>query len=316
MMSSHAFTWSACQFVHCDLQADRKDKVFLTVIAGIIDSLKHLSNPQGKAHLMLPVSPPSVLLEQIVACVDNYVREKKRNSNWEGLLPYCMDLIGKHCLTFGCCDAWSLMVMPWWGLGLADLNTTHKTLLSRELWKAEEANRLLEQPLKEERVNKVPPPVIVTVASSTDLPPSLKDTVSMLSPEGSNLDSLDYSHRSDSVFTLALMVVIEGDDGAYDLPVINVPDTPIPEEAHDDPKGNNPGPKGKDPITNTMSIKYIGNTYKGDPMENLNFPYKSPPKGESHFAGHCVETWDKSGNYIGKSWVRCRRKLLGKLPDN
>jgi hypothetical protein len=51
-------------------------------------------------------------------------------------------------------------------------------------------------------------------------------------------------------------------------------------------------------------------------MENLDFPDKPPPRGESHFVGHYIAMWDSFGNYIGEVWVSCHRKLMGKLPNN
>jgi hypothetical protein len=188
------------------------------------------------------------------------------------------------------------------------------SLTDFNIQKSEAVNHLLEQSLQEERDKQVPPPATETVASSTDSPPSLKETVFKLHPEGSTLDSVDCSRRSDSVVVPPLMALIEENGGAQDPLDGDVPDTLIPEKDQDDPKRNDPDPKRKDPVANAMSIKCNGNTHKGDPMEDLNFPDKTPPGGESHFAGHCVETWDKSGDYIGESWGRHRRKLMGELP--
>jgi hypothetical protein len=52
---------------------------------------------------------------------------------------------------------------------------------------------------------------------------------------------------------------------------IIIVDTSIPVEAHDNPKDTNPDSKGKDPVANSMPIKYNRNNYKGDPMETSMF---------------------------------------------
>jgi hypothetical protein len=72
----------------------------------------------------------------------------------------------------------------------------------------------------------------------------------------------------------------------------------------------------QEPSTTDKSFKYIGNKCRGDTMENLDFPDKPPPRGESHFVGRCVPMWDNFGNYIGEEWVTYCRRLIGELPNN
>ena len=62
-----------------------------------------------------------------------------------------------------------------------------------------------------------------------------------------------------------------------------------PEEQHSlDPKG-----------TEAKKLKYIGYFYKGDPMEDLDYPDIPPPEECSHFTGRCVDMLSRNGVDLG-----------------
>ena len=79
-----------------------------------------------------------------------------------------------------------------------------------------------------------------------------------------------------------------------------------PEEQH---SLNPTGPEAK-------SLKYIGYFYKGDPMEDLDYPDIPPPDECSHFTGRYVDMLSRDGVDLGPTWVSYRRMLLMEIPAN
>jgi hypothetical protein len=142
-------------------------------------------------------------------------------------------------------------------------------------------NLHLQHALKAERSKNGPPPIRKEVCSNTS-PLRTKDEASNTSPERSNVVSVDFSHRSNSVNTESTKAI----GGTREPPRDTVPGTPSPEKIHDDTKK-------EDPVTNPSQDNYSGNTYKkgtmenykGDAMDKLEFPEGIPPKGHSHFTG-------------------------------
>jgi hypothetical protein len=71
-----------------------------------------------------------------------------------------------------------------------------------------------------------------------------------------------------------------------------------------------------DHTANVRILKYIRYHYRGDPVEDLDYPDESPPSDASHFSRRCVEMWDRNGNSMGPTWVTYRRLLMREIPAN
>ena len=61
---------------------------------------------------------------------------------------------------------------------------------------------------------------------------------------------------------------------------------------------------------------HSGDTYRGDPMEPLDYPETIPPRGENHFLGRYVAIFDDRGKLVKLVWVRYRRNLMVEIPSN
>ena len=68
--------------------------------------------------------------------------------------------------------------------------------------------------------------------------------------------------------------------------------------------------------TEARNFKCIGYFYRGDPMEDLDYPDFPPPEEVSHFLGRYVDMWSRTGDFLGPAWVSYRRMLMWELLDN
>ena len=61
------------------------------------------------------------------------------------------------------------------------------------------------------------------------------------------------------------------------------------------------------------NFKYIGYFYRGDPMEDLDYPGIPPPEECSHYTGRYVDMLSRNGVDLGPTWVSYRRMLMWEL---
>jgi hypothetical protein len=72
----------------------------------------------------------------------------------------------------------------------------------------------------------------------------------------------------------------------------------------------------QDPPVSALGRNHTGDTYRGDPMEPLEFPDAIPPRGENHYLGRHVAIFDDEGKLIETAWVRHHRNLMFEIPVN
>ena len=70
------------------------------------------------------------------------------------------------------------------------------------------------------------------------------------------------------------------------------------------------------PQVEAFGRNHSGDTYRGDPMEPLDYPETIPPRGENHFLGRFVALFDDKGKLVKLVWVRYRRNLMVEIPSN
>jgi hypothetical protein len=59
----------------------------------------------------------------------------------------------------------------------------------------------------------------------------------------------------------------------------------------------------QDAPASALGRNHIGDTYRGDPMEPLEFPDAIPPRGENHYLGRYVAIFDDEGKLTEIIWV-------------
>ena len=158
--------------------------------------------------------------------------------------------------------------------------------------------------------------------------------------EESAVNSVNYSRRDDSIVTPP-----HAPGGQNPQNVLgSTKTTPPPGHAHtsapDDRAGQKKPPNDDDTLlesygedfdpfaspeeqhslnleeTEAKKFKYIGYFYKGDPMEDLDYPDLPPPEECSHFTGRYVDMLSRNGVDLGPTWVTYRRMLMWELPAN
>jgi hypothetical protein len=78
---------------------------------------------------------------------------------------------------------------------------------------------------------------------------------------------------------------------------------PSPSRAHaclsprDEVPSLSPSKPQDDPVS-ALGRNHSGDNYRGDPIEPLKFPDAIPPRGENHYLGRYVMTFDDEGKYV------------------
>ena len=75
-------------------------------------------------------------------------------------------------------------------------------------------------------------------------------------------------------------------------------------------------PPSSPPQVEALGRNHSGDSYRGDPMEPLEYPEAIPPRGENHFLGRFVALFDDKGKLVKLVWVRYRRNLMYEIPSN
>ena len=75
-------------------------------------------------------------------------------------------------------------------------------------------------------------------------------------------------------------------------------------------------PRPSPPEAEAFGRNHSGDSYRGDPMEPLEYPEAVPPRGENHFLGRFVALFDDKGKVVKLVWVRYRRNLMYEIPLN
>jgi hypothetical protein len=91
-----------------------------------------------------------------------------------------------------------------------------------------------------------------------------------------------------------------------------VPPLPDPQTALRN-KDELPSPPHSSPLdapAEALGCNHSGDSYRGDPMEPLEFPEAIPPRGENHYLGRYVAVFNEIGKLVEIIWVRYRRNLM------
>ena len=75
-------------------------------------------------------------------------------------------------------------------------------------------------------------------------------------------------------------------------------------------------PRPSPPEAEAFGRNHSGDSYRGDPMEPLEYPDAVPPRGENHFLGRFVALFDDKGKVVKLVWVRYRSNLMYEIPLN
>ena len=257
---------------------------------------------------MSPTSPPIISEKRVIAHVNAYVKAKEQDVDWGGgLLDTRLRLISEHYVAETCLH-WPMMRISWWNMGQPKLIDTHKWLVSQRLLKVD----------RELNLKKVSPTTRVEDANhlaSTDRPPK-SDSVPVtsnasakLSPESSDVDSIDFSRNENLINTTAIPVVTR--DDKIDSPPIS---SSIGQSCG---PISSQGPRLvhrrkmraqvhlhrnlKKFASSAFRLNHSGGNCRGDPMEPLmeplKFPGAIPPRGKNHYLGRYVADLERQWKY-------------------
>ena len=238
----HLLTMSVCMWEFHGLDTEGHQNELLVMTAGVIDALQNLSDRRGSSHSMSPTSPPIISEKRFIAHVSGYVKAKENDINWRAPLDTHVRLIGEHFFACGCLH-WPMMHISWWSMGQTELIDTHTKLISLRL---------------------------EVKAKSNDVAP----TVHVETPHNEIFDvnSLDFSRNLNSINTNASSSSRVSRSGVTGLQVLEPPTTLQNKDELPSPPHSSP----PEASAEALGRNHSGDSYRGDPMEPLDFPEAIP----------------------------------------
>ena len=264
-LTGHLLTMSVCMWELHGLEVMEHQSRLLVLTAAVIDALQNLSDRDGLSHSMSPTSPPRISEKHFITHVTELGNAIEKETEWRVHLDTRVRLISDHFIS-GEYSHWPMMHISWWYMSQSELIGTHTTLTSLRL-------ELAERRATERHIAS-------TSTKANDDTLTVPGGTRQVESSGAN--TIDFPRNANSVNN---NVIPRTSDAIHKTSEPSVPalqEVPLIEGKPASP------PRPSPPEAEAFGRNHSGDSYRGDPMEPLDYPEAIPPRGENHYLGRFV----------------------------